>query len=78
MAESKMTTGPHYVPALDDAVTLHLRATGKSQGKLAEEMGMAENSFSWKRRGVREFTLAEAARLADIVGFDLDAVLGRA
>ena len=59
----------HY-QTLDDAITLHLRKTGKTQAQLAEEMGMAENTFSWKRRGVREFSLGEAIRLARIVGLD--------
>ena len=57
-----------YFESIDDAITLHLRKTGKTQAQLAEEMDMAENTFSWKRRGVREFTLGEACRLATIIG----------
>lgn len=57
-----------YFQSIDDAITLHLRRTGKTQGQLAEEMGMAENTFRWKRRGERDFTLPETVRLARIVG----------
>lgn len=57
-----------YFESIDDAITLYLRKTGKTQAQLAEEMGMAENTFSWKRRGMREFTLSEACRLATIIG----------
>lgn len=66
----------HY-QTLDDAITLHLRKSGKTQAQLAEEMGMAENTFSWKRRGVREWSLTEAIQLSRIVGLEsLNGVLG--
>lgn len=60
---------------LDDAITLYLRRENTTQGALAGRMGMSPNSFSWKRRGIREFTLSEAAKLADIIGISLDTVL---
>lgn len=60
---------------IDEAVAAYLRRTGKTQAELAEEIGMSENSLSWKRRGIREFKLSEVARLADICGFSLDDVL---
>lgn len=60
---------------IDEAVAAYLRRTGKTQAELAEELGMSENSLSWKRRGIREFKLSEVARLADICGFSLDDVL---
>lgn len=66
-----------YYEALDEAVTLHLKRNGLTQDALAEQMGMAPNTFSWKRRGIREFSLGEAAKLADIVGFSLDEATGR-
>ena len=44
-----------------------------TQAELADQMGMATNTFSWKRRGIREFTLTEAARLCKIIGYGLDA-----
>lgn len=72
-----------YYPKLDEAVAAYLRRTGKTQAQLADEMGMAENTLSWKRRGVtnrgdeREFSLGEAVRLCSIVGVCLsDAVEG--
>ncbi len=60
---------------LDDAITLYLRRENITQEQLAERMGMSANTFSWKRRGIREFTLSEAAKLADMIGISLDAVL---
>ncbi len=63
---------------IDEAVAAYLRRTGKTQAELAEEIGMSENSLSWKRRGIREFKLSEVARLADICGFSLDDVLDEA
>lgn len=62
---------------LDEAVTLHLKRTGKTQAQLAEEMGMAPNTFSWKLRGIRDFSLTEAAALCDKVGITLDEATGR-
>ena len=65
-----------YFESLDDAITLHLRKTGKTQAQLASEMDMAENTFSWKRRGVREWSLTDACQLARICGMEsIDGVL---
>lgn len=61
-----------YYEALDEAVTLYMKRNGLTQEQMAEKMGMASNTFSWKRRGIREFSLGEASRLADIVGVSLD------
>ncbi|MDY3982206.1 helix-turn-helix domain-containing protein [Paraeggerthella sp. LCP19S3_G8] len=66
-----------YYEALDEAVTLYLKRASMTQDALAERMGMAPNTFSWKRRGIREFSLSEASRLADIVGISLDEATGR-
>ena len=63
---------------IDEAVAAYLRRTGKTQAELAEEIGMSENTLSWKRRGIREFKLSEVARLADICRFSLDDVLEEA
>lgn len=63
---------------IDEAVAAYLRREGKTQAELAEELGMSENSLSWKRRGIREFKLSEVTRLADICGFSLDDVLEEA
>ena len=66
-----------YYEAFDEAVTLYLKRNVLTQDALAAQMGMAPNTFSWKRRGIREFSLAEAAKLADIVGISLDDAVGR-
>lgn len=59
--------GDYYVPELDEAIELYLHRTKMTQADLAADMGMAENTFSWKRRGIKEFTLTEAAFLCDLV-----------
>ena len=64
-----------YFSKLDEAIAAYLRRAGKTQAALADELGMSDNSLSWKRRGIREFSLSEAARLADIIGCDLDDVV---
>lgn len=68
-----------YHKILDEAIRLHLSETGKTQGQLARELGMSEGSLRWKRRGSREFTVAEAARIANITGLEvgLAQLLGR-
>lgn len=67
-----------YYEKLDYAVTMYLKKSGKTQEDLAAQMGMAPNTFSWKRRGIREFSLPEASRLCDLVGMTLDEATGRA
>lgn len=57
---------------IDEAIAAYLRRTGKTQAELAEELGMSENTLSWKRRGIREFKLSEAMKIADITGVSLD------
>ena len=66
-------------PNLDAEIAAYLRRTGKTQAELASEMGMSENTFSWKRRGCmkREFTLSEASKLAQLMGKSLDYLAGR-
>ena len=61
-----------YFENLDNEITLYLRKTGKTQAQLAEEVGMTDNTFSWKRRGVRgkEFTIGEVRRVADAIGLE--------
>ena len=72
-------TGEFYFPALDEAIAVYLRRAGMTQEEFAGEvMGMAPNTFSWKRRGVREFTLSEATRLADALGMPLASPVGEA
>lgn len=66
-----------YFPQIDDAITIHLRRTGKSQLQLAKEVGVAPNTFSWKRRGVREWTLSEIVKLSEIIGVTPSELLAR-
>ena len=75
-----------YFKSLDEEIALYLRRTGKTQAQLAEECGMADNTFSWKRRGVRgkEFSVGEVSRVAKVIGLtsfdgilaDYEAALG--
>ena len=77
--KNRVDTGEHYYPALDDALALFLRREGMTQEEFARNvMGMSPNTFSWKRRGVREFTLSEATVLADALGMSLPALIGAA
>lgn len=57
---------------IDEAIAAYLRRTGKTQAELAEELGMSENTLSWKRRGKREFKLSEVIRIAEVTGCSLD------
>lgn len=63
-----------YYPKLDAAIAAHQRANGLTQADMAAAVGMAENTFSWKRRGVKEFSLSEASSLCDLLGASLDEV----
>ena len=65
-------TGPYYHQAIDEAIELYLRRNGMTQAELAAQMEMSEPTFSWKRRGVRDFALGEASRLCDLLGIALD------
>lgn len=67
-----------YFKQIDDAITVHLRHTGKTQMQLAKELGVAPNTFSWKRRGVREWTLSEVSKLSEILGTTPSELLSRA
>ena len=66
-------------PNLDAEISAYLRRNGITQAEMAERMGMSENTFSWKRRGVkgREFSLGEAAAIARMTGKSLDYLAGR-
>lgn len=66
-------------PTLDAEIAAYLRREGMTQAELAEQMGMSENTFSWKRRGSmgREFSLSETARLAELMGKSIDYLAGR-
>ena len=66
-----------YYPNLDLALTVHMKRVGMTQSDLAKAMPMSSNSFSWKRRGIRDWTLPEAVKIADMVGMSLDDLTGR-
>lgn len=69
-------TNPYFYPALDEAITLHLRRYGMKQADLAAELDMSENTFSWKRRGIKDFYTSEIIKLCNILGIELcDAVV---
>lgn len=55
-----MSEPRYYYPAIDEAIAAYLRRRNLKQAQLASEMGMAENTSSWKRRGVRDWSLPEA------------------
>lgn len=60
-----------YHETLNHVITQHLHETGKTQRQLARELGVSEGALVRKRCGSREFTVAEAARLARITGLDV-------
>lgn len=60
---------------IDEAIAAYLHRSGKTQAELAEELGMSENTLSWKRRGVREFKVSEVVKISEITGFSLDEML---
>lgn len=57
---------------IDEAIAAYLRRSGKTQAELAEELGMSENTLSWKRRGIREFKVSEAIKISEITGSSLE------
>lgn len=66
-----------YYPVLDEAIAAYMRRSGLNQAEFAQKMGMAPNTFSWKRRGVREFSLSEATKICDITGISLADAISR-
>lgn len=70
-------TAQFSFPALDDAIALYLRRNNMTQADFAADMEMSENTLSWKRRGVREWTLSEAVKACRIVGITLDAAVAQ-
>lgn len=57
---------------IDEAIAAYLRRSGKTQAELAKELGMSENTLSWKRRGIREFKFSEVVKVTEITGFSID------
>lgn len=69
-----METADSAVKKLDAHIAGYLRSNGIKQSDLANEIGISEVSLSYKRRGIRQFTLAEVCKLADLIGVDLDEI----
>lgn len=59
-----------YFQSLDEQIAAYLRREHKTQDQLARELGMAPNTFSWKRRGAegKEFSVSEVRRVAKKIG----------
>lgn len=71
------TTGEYYSAALDDTIAVYLNRNNLSQDTFAREvMGMNPNTFGWKRRGIRDFTISEALRLCDALGITMNFAFG--
>lgn len=70
-------TGEFYRPVIDDAVLAYTAVHRINLDDFARDvMGMAPGTFSAKRRGMRDFSLNEIAKLARITGFSLDDAVG--
>lgn len=69
-----METANSAVKKLDACIAGYLRSNGITQADLAAEIGISEVSLSYKRRGIRQFTLVEVCKLADLMGVDLDEI----
>lgn len=65
-----------YHVQIDNAITVYLRRNSKTQAQMASELGMSENTFSWKRRGIKEFTLSELLAVSRMCGMTPDEMLG--
>lgn len=69
--------GEYYIPAIDRAVWTYLRDIYMNHDDFARDvMGMGPNTFSSKRRGLTQFSLGEATRLAKVVGLSLNEAMG--
>lgn len=70
-------TGEFYRPVIDDAVLAYTAVHRINLNDFARDvMGMTPGTFSAKRRGMRDFSLGEIAKLARITGFSLDDAVG--
>lgn len=65
-----------YIESIDNAITLFLRRSGKTQDKLADEMGISTVTLINKRKGLTDFKLSELVMLSKIVGLSLDELTG--
>ena len=65
-----------YVESIDNAITVFLRRTNSTQGQLAKDLGMVDETLSAKRKGVRDFKVSELVSLSQIIGVSLDELTG--
>lgn len=65
-----------YIESIDNAITLFLRRSGKTQDQLADEMGVSTVTLMNKRKGLTDFKLSELVMLSKIVGLSLDELTG--
>ena len=65
-----------YIDSIDNAITLFLRRSGKTQDQLANEMGVSTVTLMNKRKGLTDFKLSELVMLSKIVGLSLDELTG--
>lgn len=64
------------IESIDNAITLFLRRSGKTQDQLADEMGVSTVTLMNKRKGLTDFKLSELVMLSKIVGLSLDELTG--
>ncbi|BAN77171.1 hypothetical protein [Adlercreutzia equolifaciens] len=70
-------TGEFYSPVIDESVLAYTAVHRINLDDFARDvMGMSPGTFSAKRRGLREFSLGEIAKLARITGFSIDEAVG--
>lgn len=67
----------NHFPVLDRAISIYLLDNKMTQAQLAEKLGMTENTFRWKRQGVREYKTSELLALTDLLGMSLDEAVDR-
>lgn len=65
-----------YIESIDNAITLFLRRSGKTQDQLADEMGVSTVTLMNKRKGLTDFKLSELVMLSKIVELSLDELTG--
>jgi transcriptional regulator with XRE-family HTH domain len=66
-------------PTIEAEIARHKTITGEGKEVIAKRMGMSSNSFRWKLRGQREFTVTELVALAEILGINsVDKLIERA
>lgn len=73
---SKEVKKVDYHAQIDNAITVYMRRNSMTQAQMADKLGMSENTFSWKRRGIKEFTLSELLAVSSMCGLTPDEMLG--